>query len=219
VQPHRYRPQWLNLAEAKAELIRKGFPPSEAEDQLFRGIGGEALRVRLNRGDIDIGYLARAIGQSWLRNPKLDFDQSTIVVPLPRRPPLMSETEQTLAMLARLYAPSAPPIIDEIPILIEVMAEDLDRLWPDPLPAQVHRQIVKGASAPPSAKRRRGPPARVLSRVLQAMEQRFGPSFSELADRETWSDQKLGDVFKTSRTTARRAREWLLSKLSEFDQN
>jgi hypothetical protein len=64
-------------------------------------------------------------------NPKLDFEQSTIVVPLFRQPPPMSETQKTLAIVASLSKPPAPPTIDEVPILIEVLAKDLEHLWPD----------------------------------------------------------------------------------------
>jgi len=214
----RYRPRWLNLAEARAELVAKGFSPSEAEDRLRCAIGDEALGFRLNHGDPDVRYLTSTIGPGWWRNPKLAFEQSTIVVPLPRRPPPMSHTQETLAMVARLREPPAPPIIDEVQISIEVLAEDLDRLWsddpaPEAAPPASKQQPAAGAKPQP---RRHGPEPKELERVKSGMREKFCSDLSKLADRTTWSGGKLARAFKTSRSTANRAREELLSK---FDQD
>jgi hypothetical protein len=217
VQPRRYPPRWLNLAEARAKLLAKGFAPPEAEDQLHRTIGDEALRFRLNHGDLHIGYLTSTMGQSWRRNPKLDFERSTIVVPLPRRPPPMSETQKTLAMVAQLYEPPAPPIIDEVPIVIEVLAEDLDRLWPDdpaPEAAPPASKQQPAAGAKPQL-RRRGPHPDKQDRVQAQLEEEIRSGKTTLDQIRSWTQVQLARHCKAPRSTAHRGRKQLLSK---YDQ-
>jgi hypothetical protein len=68
-----------------------------------------------------------------------------------------------------------------------------------------------GSDVPPGQPRGRRRKER--ERVKSEMRERFCSNWSELADRTVWSGEELAKAFKTSRSTADRARDELLSKL------
>jgi hypothetical protein len=112
------RPRWLRLDEAVAILVERGVTSELAEALLRRAIaagkmvrstGGfqsgpfpGALRFRVH------GDIRQSVGTKWLAPPNLNFSASTIALLAP-----IDTLENTLTWG-----------------LIEVWADDLDKLWP-----------------------------------------------------------------------------------------
>ena len=64
----------------------------------------------------------------------------------------------------------------------------------------------------------RGRPAKEFKRVKSEMYKKFCSKLDQLLDRKIWSDQKLAESFKTSRSTARRAKNSINEDLNKSDQ-
>jgi len=88
-----------------------------------------------------------------------------------------------------------------------------------PAPQQVEGS-GGGNQLPPAQPQHRGRKRGPRDRVKSEMKDKYGPdlSKSKLADRKTLSDQMLAMAYNTSRSTARRARQELLSELPKIDQ-
>jgi hypothetical protein len=127
--PRPYRSQWRSLAEARSDLVTRGFTPVDAEAELRRairdavllGAGGSGLHIRLDGSDNP--WFSR-VGP-WLRDsPELDFDASTILIPVGRALPIDTR-ERTLRSV------HGQPFAAQFcrPARIEILDADIDRIW------------------------------------------------------------------------------------------
>jgi hypothetical protein len=113
-----FRPTWLRLDEAITILVERGATSELAEALLRRAIAA-GKRVRLTEGFQSgpfpgalrfrvNGDIRQSVGTKWLAQPNLNFSDSTIALLAP-----IDTLENTLTWA-----------------LIEVWADDLDKLWP-----------------------------------------------------------------------------------------
>jgi hypothetical protein len=127
-----YRSRWLKLGELEAQLVAHGFSAAESETQIIDivrdgvlpGGTGDGLRIRIAGNDNP--WFARS--GLWLRErPALDFESSTIRVPVRCEAPGGSITEDTFAMLRTGLR--AEWTLEWLPI--EILREDFERLLND----------------------------------------------------------------------------------------
>ena len=219
------------LAEARSELVSRGFTPVDAEAELRRairdavlpGASGSGLHIRLDGSDNP--WFSSRVGP-WLRNsPELDFDASTILILEWRALPL-GTIETTLRLV------HGQPLAARIcrPARIEILDADIDRIWgpengrempaepdaPEPgepdtaSPAASERAVDEQPSPLEAAPRRRGAPRDKRDRVVAEVNKQLDSGTLTMERLETYKKLGLGATFATSDDTACRAREEVL---------
>jgi hypothetical protein len=212
-----------NAADALTDMIRDGRRWSEEHDRngplLYFGDSGlSRLNNPLYQHEIECIW-----GWGWLReSPDLDVGTSMIKAPdlNPDPGPELSGIQKTLREVSRLYAP--PPLAPRrrwIPTRLTIDTADFYRALGEstPEPAEPPQEAPPQPGQQPAAgdkplSRHRGPLPKKLNRVVEAMEKKFCSDSSRFSDLKTWSGERLATTFKTSRSTADRARKKLLSK-------
>jgi hypothetical protein len=225
--PQSYRSRWLDLGEARAELVSKGPPTqSEAEDQIRRIVRDGVLpdtgndpTIRLDHDDSPLRWWG-GYGWDWLRgSPVLDFSASTILVPMPVPDPILTLEQKTLAIVSGSLHGRRPCRF--VPVHIQIAAAIVDRLneptevdsthsEPEPTTGRRTRPSIGSAAAVLLEESgdnphpmRRGRPPMEQSRVVAAMQKEIEAGRMTLHELEHQRTQDaLASEFKTSPDSA-----------------